>query len=106
MNLTNIDCVGQNELCKVVSPKNSETPKWDIEICKTGDYKEPGYIKSNNFTPNNRIGEPKVSADKEQNTNSSDIADNESHGANLHGELFCGTEKDLDLIDIDDLVLM
>lgn len=104
MNLTNIDCVGQNELCKVEFSNNFKTPKHDI--CKTGDYKEPGYIKPNNFTPNNRIGEPKVSADKEQNTNSSDIADNESHGANLHVELFCGTEKDLDLIDIDDLVLM
>ncbi len=69
MNLTNTDCVGQDELCKVVSPKNSETPKQDIEICKTGDYKEPGHIESNNFTPNVRIGEPKVSADKVQNTN-------------------------------------
>ncbi len=44
MNLTNTDCVGQNELCK-----------------------------------------------------------NESHGAKLHGELFCVAEKDSDYIDIDDL---
>ncbi len=74
MNLTNIDCVGQNELCKVVSPKNSETPKWDIEICKTGDYKEPDYIET----------------------------DSESHGNNDH-ELFCVMGKDSDLIDIEDL---
>ena len=46
MNLTNTDCVGQNNLCK-----------------------------------------------------------NKSHGEDNH-ELFCVTEKDLDLIDIDDLVLM
>lgn len=42
MNLTNIDCVGQNGLCK-----------------------------------------------------------NDSHGAKLHGELFCVAEKDLGYIDID-----
>ena len=44
MNLTNIDCIGQNDLCK-----------------------------------------------------------NKSHCANLHGELFCVTKKDLGFIDIDDL---
>ena len=32
MNLTNTDCVGQNDLYKVVSPKNSENPKQDIEV--------------------------------------------------------------------------
>jgi len=39
------------------------------------------------------IGEPKVSAE----------ADNESHCVKLHGEPFCVTENDLDLIDIDGL---
>lgn len=58
MNLTNIDYVGHNDLCKVVSPNYSETPKTDI--CKTGDYKEPDYMESNSFTSNVRIGEPKV----------------------------------------------
>lgn len=48
MNLAYIDCVGQNELCEVVSPKNSETPKQDIEVYKTGDYKEPDYIEADN----------------------------------------------------------
>ncbi len=72
--LTSIDCVGQNDPCKVVSPKNLETPKRDIEVYKTGDYKEPDYIE----------------------------VDNESHGECNH-ELFCITGKDLDLIDIEDL---
>ena len=48
------------------------------------------------------IGEPKVSADKEQNLKISDIADNKTHGEDNH-ELFCVTEKDSDCIDIDDL---
>ena len=30
-------------------------------------------------------------------------ADNESHGAKLHGGLFCVTGKDLELIDIDSI---
>ncbi len=54
--------------------KNLETPKRDIEVYKTGDYKEPDYIE----------------------------VDNESHGECNH-ELFCITGKDLDLIDIEDL---
>ena len=74
LTLTNADYVGQNELCRVVSPKVSETPKQDIEVYKTGDYKESNYIE----------------------------IVNESHGDNYH-ELFCVTEKDSDLIDIDDL---
>ena len=60
------------------------------------------------------IGEPKVSADKEQNPKLSNIADypkekfpwaidNESQGRETDRELFCVTEKDLDLVDIDDL---
>lgn len=73
--LTNISCVGQNELCKVVVTNNSETPKQDIDVYKTGDYKEPDYIET----------------------------DNESHGGKIPCELFCVTGKDLDCIDIDDL---
>ncbi len=73
--LVNTDCVGQDDLCKVVPPKNSETPKQDIEIYKTGDYIEPDYIEANN----------------------------ESHGGKIPCELFCVTGKDLDCIDIDDL---
>lgn len=91
----NIDCVGQDELYR-----DNRTPT-GVQF-KTGDYKEPDYIESNNFTLNNRIGEPKVSADKEQIPNNSDIADNESHGEYNHG-LFCVTEKDSDLIDIDSI---
>ena len=60
------------------------------------------------------IGEPKVSADKELDPNNSGEADypkekfpwainNESHGRKIDRELFCVTEKDLDLVDIDDL---
>ena len=37
--LTNIDCVGQDELCKVEFPKNSETPKQDTISSKTDDIK-------------------------------------------------------------------
>lgn len=85
MDLANIDCVGRDE------------------PCKTGDYKEPDYEEADNFTPNVRIGEPRVSADKGQNSNYSDIADNESHGRKTDRELFCVAEKDLDYIDIDDL---
>lgn len=48
------------------------------------------------------IGEPKVSADKEQNLKISDIADNKTHGEDNH-ELFCVTGKDSDYIDIEDL---
>ena len=73
--LTNIGCVGQNELYKVVVTNNSETPKQDIDVYKTGDYKEPDYIET----------------------------DNESHGGKIPCELFCVTGKDLDCIDIDDL---
>ena len=74
MNLTNMDCVGQNELCKVVSPKNSETPKQDIEFYKTGDCRESVYIET----------------------------DNVSHGECNH-KLFCVNGNDSDYIDIDDL---
>ena len=42
---------------------------------KTGDYKEPDYIET----------------------------DNESHGGKIPCELFCVIGKDLDCIDIDDL---
>ena len=49
------------------------------------------------------IGEPKLSDDKEQNPNYSDIAKNESHCAEVHSELFCVTVNDPDFIDIDDL---
>ena len=60
------------------------------------------------------IGEPKVSADKELDPNYSGEADypkekfpwainNESQGRKIDRELFCVTEKDLDLVDIDDL---
>ena len=42
---------------------------------KTGDYKEPDYIK----------------------------ADSKSHGGKIPCELFCVIGKDLDYIDIDDL---
>lgn len=41
MNLTNIDCVGQDEPCKVVSTPTGVQPK-------TGDYKEPDYIEADN----------------------------------------------------------
>ena len=49
-----------------------------------------------------KIGEPKVSAGKEQNTNNSDIADNDAHGECNHG-IFCVTGNDSDYIDIEDL---
>lgn len=71
--LVNIDCVGQDELCKVEFSNNFKTPKHDI--CKTGDYKEPDYIE----------------------------ADNESHGGEIPCELFCVTGNDSDYIDIEDL---
>lgn len=68
-----------------------------------GDYKEPDYIDADIFTPIVKTGEPKVSAGKEQNPNISVIADNESHCAKLHSELFCVTGKDSGFIDIEDL---
>ncbi len=79
MNLANTDCVGQDDICKVVSPKNSETPKQDIEVYKTGDYKETDYIKT----------------------------DNESYDRNDHG-LLCVIEKDSDYIDsvFDDEIII
>lgn len=74
MNLADKDCVGQDELCKVVSaPIGAES--------KTGDCEEPDYIESNNFTPK----------------------DSESHGGKNCRELFCVTGKDSDCIDMDDL---
>ncbi len=90
--IANTDCFGHNDLCKVVSRNNFVTPKI-----------EPDDIKSNNFTSNVRISEPKVSADKVQNPNNSDIADNESHSGKIPSELFCVTGKDSGLIDLDDL---
>lgn len=96
MNLANVGCAGHNELCK-----NNHTPT-GVQF-KTGDGKELDYMKSNNFTPNNRIGEPKVSADKEQNPNYSDISDNESHGGEIPCELFFVTGKDSGLIDIESM---
>ena len=89
--LANANCVGHNDLCKMVSPNNSESP----EI-------EPDYIETDKFTPNIRIGEPKVSADKVQNPNNSDFAYNESHGNDNHG-IFCVTRKDSELIDIESI---
>lgn len=47
------------------------------------------------------IGEPKVSADKEQNPNNSYSANNDSHGECNQGIFVTG--KDSELIDIDDL---
>lgn len=76
--------MGHNDLCKN----------------KTGDYKEPGYIELNNYTPNNRIDEPKLSAGKELEPNYSGEADSESHDKSNHG-IFCVTGSDY--IDIDDL---
>ena len=52
----------------------SKTPKQDTENCITGDYKELNYTES----------------------------DNKSHDNSNHG-IFCATEKDLDLIAIDNL---
>jgi hypothetical protein len=95
MNLANTDCVGQDDLCKVVSTPTGVQSQ-------TGDYEEANYIESDNFTPNNRIGEPKVSADKELDPNYWGEADNESHGEYNH-ELFCVTGNNSDLVDIDDL---
>ena len=89
--------MGQNDLCKVVSTPSGVQSK-------TGDYNEPDYMESDNFTPNDRIGEPKVSADKELDPNYWGEADNESQGEKIPCELFCVTEKDLDSIDIDDLL--
>ena len=40
-----------------------------------------------------------VSADKVQNPNNSDFADNESHGGEIPCELFCVTRSDLDYTD-------
>lgn len=51
MNLTNIDCVGQYELCKVEFSNNFKTPKHDI--CKIGDYKEPDYIETDSESHGN-----------------------------------------------------
>ncbi|NBJ95425.1 hypothetical protein [Parablautia muri] len=73
--LTNTNCVGQ-----------------DSKNCKTGDFKEPDYIV--------KIGEPKVSADKELDPNYLGEADNESHGRKIDRELFCVTGKNIDYIDI------
>jgi len=55
MNQKNTNCVGHNDLCKVVFPNNSETPKQDIEIYKTGDYKEPDYIEADNDSVLNNL---------------------------------------------------
>lgn len=41
MNLANMDCVGQDELCKVVSTPTGVQSQ-------TGDYNEPDYIDADN----------------------------------------------------------
>lgn len=71
--------MGQDDLCKVVSENNFITPKQDTENCKTGDYKETDYIKT----------------------------DNESYDRNDHG-LLCVIEKDSDYIDsvFDDEIII
>ena len=86
--------------------------------CKTGDFKEPDYIDADIFTPIVKIGEPKVSADKELEPNYlgeaiqgsipsilDDMNIDESHGCKIDHGLFCVTGKDLDCIGIDDLYL-
>ncbi len=75
MNLTNNNCVGQDDLCKVVVTNNSEALMMNNDICKIGDYKESVYAE----------------------------ADNESHSGKIPCELFCVTGKDLDCMDIEDL---
>ena len=92
--MANIGFAGQDDLCK----DNHTTIGVQF---KTGDYEEPDYIEADNLTSNIKIDEPKVSADKGQNTNNSDSADSESHGQ-IDQESFCVTKKDSDLIDIDD----
>ena len=59
----------QNDLCKVVSPKDSEFPMTNNDIYKIGDYKEPVYTE----------------------------ADNESHSGKIPCDIFCVTGKDQDL---------
>lgn len=46
MDLANIDCVGHNDLYKVVSAPTGEHTK-------TGDYKEPDYIEADNESHGN-----------------------------------------------------
>ena len=70
--------------------------------CKTGDFKELDYIDADIFTPIVKIGEPKVSADKELDPNNLGEADNESHDKSNHG-IFCVAGNDSECIDIDDL---
>ena len=77
--------------------------KTGFKNCKTGDFKEPDYIDADIFTPIVKIGEPKVSADKELESNFWGEADNEYHCVILHIDLFCVAGKDSDYIDIDDL---
>ncbi|RKI86956.1 hypothetical protein D7V94_22000 [Parablautia intestinalis] len=84
-----------------VSMKNDYSIEEILNMPVMGEV-QPDYIETNNFSPSVRIGEPKVSADKEQNLKISDIADDESHDNSNHG-IFCVTGKDLDCIDIDDL---
>ena len=91
--MANTGFAGHNDLCKVVSTPTGVQSK-------TGDYEED-YIEADNLTSNIKIGEPKVSAGKGQNTNNSDSADSESHGQ-IDQESFCVTENYSDLIDIDD----
>ena len=74
MNLTKKDYVGQDAPCKVVSNQIG------VES-KTGDCNEPVYIETNNFTPK----------------------DSETHSRKFDCESFGITEKDIDLVDMDDL---
>lgn len=94
--LTNIDCVEQDKLYKVVSTPTGVQSQ-------TGDYNEPDYIDADIFTPNVRIGEPKVSADKELEPNYSGEADNESQGEKIRRGLFCVAGKDSEFIDINSI---
>lgn len=99
--------VSENIFCKyeyLFENGNSETGN------ESDNWGEPDPIEQN-FTIEEildmpvigeEIGESKVSADKEQEPNYSDVADNESHDNNNHG-IFCITDKDVDLIDIEDL---
>lgn len=68
-------------------------------LIKTGDYKQPDYIETNNFTSNFRIGEPKFLAMKQQKPNYLDFA--HIFVARITMGYFTG--NDLDSIDIDNI---
>lgn len=48
MNLANMDCVGQDEVCKVVSTPTGVQSK-------TGDHKEPDYMEADNESHGGKI---------------------------------------------------